>query len=92
MTGTAPPYSVKVGEAEIVVVSDGPLDLGPPDVAFKGASEEVVRQQLSRSYLPTDRIVIAQNIACLLLNGKRSLRDGGRFLSGLRTSGWTSAR
>jgi hypothetical protein len=35
-----PPYAMPSGDTEIVVVSDGPLDLGAPEGSFRGPSRE----------------------------------------------------
>ena len=34
-----PPYALPFGDSEIVVVSDGQLDLGTPEDSFRGASK-----------------------------------------------------
>jgi hypothetical protein len=37
-----PPYTLPFGDTEIVVVSDGPLDLGAPEDSFRGISKEEI--------------------------------------------------
>ena len=34
-----PPYALPLGDTEIVVVSDGPLDLGAPEGSFRWTIE-----------------------------------------------------
>jgi glyoxylase-like metal-dependent hydrolase (beta-lactamase superfamily II) len=75
--GLAPPYRFTLGDAEMVVLSDGPLDLGPPDVAFKGAPSEELRRSLERNFLPADGITIAMNILFASLKGKRIIFETG---------------
>ena len=54
----------------MVVVSDGPLDLGAPEDSFCGLSKDEIDEQLLRSFLPTDKVVIEQNIPLLTRVGK----------------------
>jgi glyoxylase-like metal-dependent hydrolase (beta-lactamase superfamily II) len=72
-----PPYALPFGDTEIVVISDGPLDLGTPEDSFRGVSKEEIDGQLLRNFLPTDRVVIEQNIPLLTLGGKRILFETG---------------
>jgi len=61
----------------MVVVSDGPLDLGAPEDSFRGLSTDEIDEQLLRSFLPTDKVVIEQNIPLLTSGGKRILFETG---------------
>jgi glyoxylase-like metal-dependent hydrolase (beta-lactamase superfamily II) len=72
-----PPFALPFGDTEIVVVSDGPLDLGSPEGSFRGPSKDEIEEQLLRNFLPTDRVVIEQNIPVLTLGGKRILFETG---------------
>jgi glyoxylase-like metal-dependent hydrolase (beta-lactamase superfamily II) len=72
-----PPYARPFGDTEIVVVSDGPLDLGAPEDSFRGLSKDEIDEQLLRSFLPTDKVVIEQNIPLLTSGGKRILFETG---------------
>jgi len=72
-----PPYARSFGDTEIVVVSDGPLDLGAPEDSFRGLSKDEINEQLLRSFLPTDKVVIEQNIPLLTSGGKRILFETG---------------
>lgn len=100
-TGTAAPawYRFRIGDFEASVVSDGPLALGPPGDAFKGVSEEELKQDLRASFLTTDAVVLEQN--ALVVNTGRQLvlfdtgmgasklfgPTTGRLLANLRSSG-----
>ena len=55
-------YRFKVGAFEVTVVSDGPLNLGPPSgEVFKGLSKEKMTHILSNNFLPTDNVALEQN-------------------------------
>lgn len=100
-TGTQAPawYRFRLGDFEGTVVSDGPLALGPPADAFKGAPKEQIEADLRASFLPTDAVVLEQNV--LVLNTGRQLLlfdtgmgtsklfgpTTGRLLGNLRTAG-----
>jgi hypothetical protein len=71
-----PPYARSFGDTEIVVVSDGPLDLGAPEDSFRGLSKDEIDEQLLR-FLPIDKVVIEQNILLLTSGGKRILFETG---------------
>src|SRR5262249_50332250 len=61
--GTQAPYfhRMKVGDAEVTVVSDGPLPLGPPHGTFTGASDDEIKRMLTDNFLSPDNIVLEQN-------------------------------
>jgi hypothetical protein len=63
---TYPHYTLPFGDTEIVVVSDGPLDLGAPEDSFRGLSKEMIHEQLLRNFLPIDKVVVEQNIPTTL--------------------------
>lgn len=71
--GTQAPawYRFKLGDLEGTVVSDGPLALGAPADAFKGAVKEELERDLRESFLPTDAVVLAQN--ALVINTGRQV-------------------
>jgi hypothetical protein len=48
--GRHPRYALPFGDIEIVVVSDGPLNLGAPEAWFRGTWKEEINEQL----LPTE--------------------------------------
>jgi hypothetical protein len=41
-----PPYARPFGDTEIVVVSDGPLDLGAPEDSFRGLSKDEIHEKV----------------------------------------------
>src|SRR5665647_3841243 len=61
--GTQSPYwhRFNLGGAEVTVVSDGPLPLGPPKGTFTGVPDEEVRKMLSDNFLSPDNVVLEQN-------------------------------
>src|SRR3981189_3035725 len=58
--GTQSPYFHRfiLGGAEVTVVSDGPLPLGPPKGTFVGVPDEEVRKILSDNSLSPDNGVL----------------------------------
>ncbi len=64
-------YRFKLGEFEATIISDGPLALGEPSGAFKGAPKDELNQLLTDNFLPTDNVVLEQN--ALVLNTGRQL-------------------
>jgi glyoxylase-like metal-dependent hydrolase (beta-lactamase superfamily II) len=76
-SNTYPPYRFHLGDTECTVVSDGPLDLGPPAQSFPGVSEEEIREQLARNFLPIDTVLAEQNILIVQVGGKRVLFETG---------------
>ena len=77
--GTQSPYFYRfnVGDAEVTVVSDGPLPLGPPKGTFTGASDDEIKKMLSDNFLPTDNIVLEQNSPIVNTGDKLVLFDTG---------------
>ena len=59
------------------MVSDGPLLLGKPGDAFLGLSKTEIDRQLTDNFLPTDNVVLEQNILVITINGKTALFDTG---------------
>jgi len=74
---TYPRYALPFGDTEIVIVSDGPLDMGTPEDSFRGLSKEEIQKQVLRNFLPIDKVVIEQNIPILTSGGKRLLFETG---------------
>ncbi len=70
-------YRFKLGDAEATVVSDGILPLGAPGDAFLGLTKEEIERQLTENFLPTNNIVLEQNILVITINGKTVLFDTG---------------
>ena len=77
--GTQSPYFYRfnVGDAEVTVVSDGPLPLGPPKGTFTGASDDEITKMLSDNFLPSDNIVLEQNSPIVNTGDKLVLFDTG---------------
>lgn len=74
-------YRFMVGKFQATVVSDGPLPLGEPSATLKGPTKEEMAKALANNFLPTDNLVLEQNV--LLLNtGSRLIM----FDSGMGTS------
>src|SRR5690349_7838606 len=61
--GTQTPYWHRfiLGDAEVTVVSDGPLPLGDPSGTFTGVPKEEVKKMLSDNFLNPDNVVLEQN-------------------------------
>jgi len=58
--GTQTPYWHRfiLGDAEVTVVSDGQLPLGPPKGTFIGVPDEQVKQMLVDNFLSPDNVVL----------------------------------
>jgi glyoxylase-like metal-dependent hydrolase (beta-lactamase superfamily II) len=83
--GTQSPYfhRMKVGDAEVTVVSDGPLPLGPPKGTFTGASDDEIKKMLVDNFLSPDNIVLEQNSPVVNTGDKLILFDTGMGTSQL---------
>jgi hypothetical protein len=55
---SASPLRIPFGDAEIVILSDGLVDLGSPSDLFAGISKEHIESRLRRHFLATDRTLI----------------------------------
>jgi glyoxylase-like metal-dependent hydrolase (beta-lactamase superfamily II) len=77
--GTQSPYfhRFNMGAAEVTVVSDGPLPLGPPKGTFTGAGDEEIKKMLTDNFLPPDNIVLEQNSPIVNMGDKLVLFDTG---------------
>src|SRR2546430_7047771 len=77
--GTQTPYWHRfvLGDAEITVVSDGPLPLGPPKGTFVGVPDDEVRKMLSDNFLSPDNVVLEQNSPIVNNGDKLILFDTG---------------
>lgn len=64
-------YRFRIGEFEATVISDGHLPLGKPGDGFPGAPAAELNQILAENFLPTDGVLLEQNI--LVLNTGRQL-------------------
>jgi len=77
--GTQPAYFYRfgLGDAEVTVVSDGPLPLGPPKGTFIGVSDDEVKKMLSDNFLSPDNVVLEQNSPIVNTGDKLILFDTG---------------
>ncbi|WP_429819330.1 MBL fold metallo-hydrolase [Ensifer sp. B1-9] len=83
-------YRFNLGDAEIAIISDGPLPLGDPTQSFLGVSPDEVKAMLTRSFLPTSEVVLAQNAPLVNISGKLVLFDTG--MGSLKQFGPTTGR
>jgi glyoxylase-like metal-dependent hydrolase (beta-lactamase superfamily II) len=83
--GTQPSYFYRfnLGDAEVTVVSDGPLPLGNPKGTFTGVPDEELRKMLTDNFLPSDNIVLEQNSPIVNFGDKLVLFDTGMGTSKL---------
>jgi glyoxylase-like metal-dependent hydrolase (beta-lactamase superfamily II) len=77
--GTQTPYWHRfvLGDAEVTVVSDGPLPLGDPSGTFTGVPKEEVKKMLSDNFLNPDNVVLEQNSPVVNTGDKLVLFDTG---------------
>src|ERR1700722_15391027 len=77
--GTQSPYFHRfiLGGAEVTVVSDGPLPLGPPKGTFIGIPDDEVRKMLTDNFLSPDNVVVEQNSPIVNMGDKLVLFDTG---------------
>src|SRR3979411_2154231 len=77
--GTQPAYFYRfsLGDAEVTVVSDGPLPLGPPKGTFLGVPDEEVKKMLSDNFLSPENVVLEQNSPIVNMGDKLVLFDTG---------------
>src|SRR5580692_3896011 len=77
--GTQSPYwhRFNLGNAEVTVVSDGPLPLGPPKGTFVGVPDEEVKKMLSDNFLSPENVVLEQNSPIVNTGDKLILFDTG---------------
>ena len=70
-------YRFPFGPAQVTVVSDGPLPLGDPGATFTGVSKDEVAGLLRGAFLPTDNVVLEQNIPIVNFGDRLVLFDTG---------------
>lgn len=77
--GTQAPYfhRFNLGDAEVTVVSDGPLPLGDPSGTFSGVPKEEVKKMLTDNFLSPDNVVLEQNSPIVNIGDKLVLFDTG---------------
>lgn len=74
-------YRFPVGKFQATVVSDGPLPLGKPADTMKGVPEPELAKALSENFLPTDSVVLEQNILVLNTGNRLVMFDSGMGFS-----------
>lgn len=79
MLGTQAPYfyRFKLGNAEVTIVSDGPLPLGKPEDNFTGLSKDEMGKQLGDNFLPLENAVLEQNAVIVNTGDRIVLFDTG---------------
>lgn len=77
--GTQAPYFYRFGfgDAEINIVSDGPLPLGDPGDSFLGVAKDEVRGMLTRNFLDSKNVTLEQNIPVVNTGDKLVMFDTG---------------
>jgi glyoxylase-like metal-dependent hydrolase (beta-lactamase superfamily II) len=77
--GTQPSYFYRfnLGDAEVTVVSDGPLPLGPPKGTFIGVPDDEVKKMLTDNFLSAENVVLEQNSPIVNMGDKLVLFDTG---------------
>jgi len=77
--GTQTPYWHRfiLGDAEVTIVSDGPLPLGDPSGTFTGVPKEEVKKMLADNFLNPDDVVLEQNSPIVNMGDKLILFDTG---------------
>src|ERR1700761_4372323 len=77
--GTQPAsfYRFPLGDAEITVVSDGQLPLGPPKGTFVGVPDDDVKKMLTDNFLSAENVVLEQNSPIVNFGDKLVLFDTG---------------
>src|SRR3977135_4322799 len=90
--GTQTPYwhRFNLGDAEVTVVSDGPLPLGPPKGTFVGVPDDEVRKMLTDNFLNPDNVVLEQNSPIVNTGEKLIVFDTG--MGTLKLFGPTTGR
>lgn len=74
-------YRFALGQAEVTVVSDGPLPLGDPGSSFLGLPKEQVYGLLEANFLPKDNVVLEQNIPIVNFGDRLVMFDTGMGFS-----------
>ena len=91
-------YRFKLGTIEATAVSDGPLSIGDPKNTFRGPTAEELGKMMSNQFLPTNNVVLDQNVLVINTGNKLALfetgmssvkrtEDMGRLVANLKQSG-----
>jgi glyoxylase-like metal-dependent hydrolase (beta-lactamase superfamily II) len=76
-TAAAAFYRFKLGTIEATVVSDGPLAIGDPKNTFRGPAAEELSRMMSDHFLPTNNVVLDQNVLVINTGDKLALFETG---------------
>ena len=74
-------YRFALGQAEVTVVSDGPLPLGDPGSSFLGVPKEEVYGMLEANFLAKDNVILEQNIPIVNFGDRLVMFDTGMGFS-----------
>lgn len=78
--GTPAFHRFRLGDFQLTVISDGVIVTGDPKRTFVGALPEEIASTLSASYLPTDRVVLDENVLVVNTGSRIILFDTGSGL------------
>ncbi|MCF8483039.1 MAG: MBL fold metallo-hydrolase [Rhodospirillum sp.] len=70
-------YRFRHEDAMVTVLSDGRVHSRAPSTTFRGAPPEEIDRLVTDHFLPTDRLVLEENVVCLEIGGGRILFDCG---------------
>src|SRR5262245_48395666 len=70
-------YRFKLGTIEATVVSDGPLSIGDPKNTFRGPTAEELGKMMNDRFLPTNNVVLDQNVLVINTGDKLALFETG---------------
>src|SRR6202040_4060195 len=70
-------YRFKLGTIEATVVSDGPLSIGDPKNTFRGPTAEELSKMMSDQFLPTNNVVLDQNVLVINTGDRLVLFETG---------------
>ena len=80
MVGTQAPafYRFRLGSFELTVLSDGPLQFGPPQAGvFSDTTKDDMMKVLVDNHLPTDNVALSQNALMVNTGNQLILMDTG---------------
>jgi glyoxylase-like metal-dependent hydrolase (beta-lactamase superfamily II) len=83
MAKTQAPYFYRfgLGDAEVTVVSDGPLPLGDPGGNFSGVPKDEVYKMLETNFLAKDNVILEQNVPIVNFGERLVMFDTGMGFS-----------
>src|SRR5258705_1718087 len=70
-------YRFKLGSLGATVVPDGPLSIGDPKNPFRGPTAEEIGKMMSDHFLPTNNVVLDQNVLVINTGDKLALFETG---------------